>query len=56
MMNAIEGSLADLVARINQEHEAAAADIRSGLGHAITAGALLIEAKRQCGGHGKWGQ
>jgi hypothetical protein len=46
-------SLADLAARIRAEHEAATADLNSGLRHAMAAGQLLIEAKGQIP-HGEW--
>jgi hypothetical protein len=46
-------SLADLAARINQEHEAAEAAIKRGAAHAMAAGDLLIEAKAQVP-HGQW--
>jgi hypothetical protein len=41
---------------IRREHEAASNALRSGLDHAIKAGELLIEAKRQYGKHGQWAQ
>jgi Protein of unknown function (DUF3102) len=46
-------SLADLAARIRQEHEAAVAALNSAVVHAMTAGDLLIEAKAQVP-HGSW--
>jgi hypothetical protein len=46
-------SLADLAARINTAHEAAAAALKSSVIHAMQAGDLLIEAKKQVG-HGEW--
>jgi hypothetical protein len=54
-ITAIEASnvLADLAARIRQEHEAAAVAVRHGVEHAINAGDLLIEAKAQLK-HGQW--
>ena len=46
-------SLPELAARIMAEHEAAGVAIKRGLGHAIEAGKLLIEAKDLCD-HGQW--
>jgi hypothetical protein len=46
-------SLADLAARIRQEHQAAATAMKRGLEHAIAAGNLLIEAKALLK-HGEW--
>jgi hypothetical protein len=46
-------SLAGLAVRIQQEHEATVAAIKSGVGHAIAAGKLLLEAKAQLK-HGRW--
>jgi Protein of unknown function (DUF3102) len=46
-------SLADLAVKINAEHEASTAGIKRGVAHAITAGALLIEAREQLA-HGQW--
>jgi hypothetical protein len=46
-------SLGDLAARIRSEHEATAAAMKRGVGHAIAAGGLLIEAKAQLK-HGEW--
>jgi len=46
-------SLADLAARIQQEHEAAVSAVKRGCEHAIAAGKLLIEAKDQLK-HGQW--
>jgi N-acetylglutamate synthase/N-acetylornithine aminotransferase len=46
-------SLTDLAARIRAEHEAAAAALNQGLQHAIAAGKLLIEAKKEIP-HGQW--
>jgi DNA modification methylase len=46
-------SLADLAARIRQEHEASAAAMKRSLEHAIAAGKLLNEAKAQLK-HGQW--
>ncbi|MCH8852817.1 MAG: DUF3102 domain-containing protein, partial [Planctomycetes bacterium] len=45
--------LPQLAKRINEEHAAAEAAMRDGLSHAVEAGKLLIEAKKQCE-HGKW--
>lgn len=45
--------LLDLAARIDAEHGEVAAALQSALGHAISAGELLIEAKRQIK-HGGW--
>jgi hypothetical protein len=50
---AASNSLADLAARIRQEHEAASAFMRRGLESAINAGNLLIEAKARFQ-HGEW--
>ena len=52
-MPTISNSLADLAARINAEHGAVATALQSALGHAISAGELLIEAKRKVA-HGQW--
>jgi hypothetical protein len=46
-------SLADLAARIHQEHVAVSIALSDSVGHAITAGELLIEAKKQVP-HGAW--
>src|SRR5262245_41395033 len=46
-------SLADLAARIRQEHEAVAHAVKRGLEHAVAAGNLLLEAKAQLP-HGQW--
>lgn len=46
-------SLADLAARIQQEHKAAVSAVKRGCEHAIAAGKLLIEAKGLVG-HGWW--
>jgi hypothetical protein len=46
-------SLADLAARIQQEHEAAFSAVKRGCEHAIAAGRLLAEAKAQLK-HGQW--
>jgi DUF3102 family protein len=46
-------SLADLAARIRIEHEACRQALKHGLEHAIAAGELLIEAKKQLK-HGQW--
>jgi Protein of unknown function (DUF3102) len=45
--------LADLAARIQQQHEAATNTFKRAVAHAITAGELLLEAKKQLR-HGKW--
>lgn len=42
-----------LARRINDEHEAARLAVRTGIAHAITAGELLLEAKRMVP-HGQW--
>ena len=42
-----------LAARINHEHERCASAAKTAIGHAITAGELLIEAKAAVG-HGGW--
>jgi hypothetical protein len=47
-------SLADLAARIRAEHEARLLCVKRGFAHAIAAGTLLIEAKRQLDEHGSW--
>jgi DUF3102 family protein len=46
-------SLADLAARIRQEHDAVAGALKSSLTHAMGAGDLLLEAKAQIP-HGQW--
>jgi hypothetical protein len=46
-------SLTDLAARISAEHRASTAAMQRGVEHAIRAGELLIEAKRQLK-HGHW--
>jgi Protein of unknown function (DUF3102) len=46
-------SLADLAHRINAEHEATLAAVKTGLEHAIAAGQLLLEAQAQIP-HGQW--
>jgi Protein of unknown function (DUF3102) len=46
-------ALDSLARRIDAEHNAVAAALQSALGHAISAGVMLIEAKRQVG-HGRW--
>lgn len=46
-------SLADLAARIRQEHKAALLNLKRGLEHAIAAGKLLIEAQDALP-HGQW--
>jgi DUF3102 family protein len=50
---ALSNSLADLAARIRAEHEAASTALTDGFQHAMTAGQLLVEAKRQVA-HGDW--
>ncbi len=52
----LEGSnsLADLAARINAEHEAVGNALQRGLDHALAAGRLLIEAKKQFTKRGEW--
>lgn len=47
-------TLDELAVEINEHHHAAEASMRSGLEHALEAGRLLIEAKRQCA-YGTWG-
>jgi hypothetical protein len=47
-------TLADLAVRINAEHEAACAAIKSGAEHAMAAGDLLIKAKAELKQHGAW--
>jgi Protein of unknown function (DUF3102) len=49
----ISNSLADLAARIKAEHEAVGHAMKRGLGHAIAAGEMLIEAKSRLA-HGQW--
>jgi hypothetical protein len=44
----------DLAQRIDAEHHAVATALQSALAHAISAGEMLIEAKRQFGQHGRW--
>lgn len=46
-------SLTDLAASISEEHEQAERALRDGLLHAIRAGELLLEAKREVA-HGEW--
>ncbi len=48
-----DAALADLAGRINTEHEACHASMQKGLGHALKAGALLLEAKAGLP-HGEW--
>jgi len=50
---AIKKSLPDLAASISEEHEQAERALRDGLLHAIRAGELLLEAKREVA-HGEW--
>jgi len=47
-------SLSDLADRINQEHAKCEAAMNTSLQHALKAGRLLLEAKRQVD-HGEWG-
>jgi len=47
------GTLEDLAVRINAEHRACEAALKSGLAHAAKAGVLLIEAKSHTK-HGEW--
>jgi hypothetical protein len=49
----ISNSLADLAHRIKAEHEAVGHAMKRGLGHAIAAGEMLIEAKSRLA-HGQW--
>jgi hypothetical protein len=49
----LSNSLTDLAARIRQEHEAVSVALKDSVRHAIEAGALLIEAKKQVP-HGGW--
>ena len=46
-------SLADLAARIRDEHQQVASAMQAGLAHALTAGELLLAAKKQIE-HGRW--
>src|SRR5450759_837218 len=46
-------ALPDLAARIRAEHIATSAALKSSVGHAITAGELLLEAKELLK-HGQW--
>jgi N6-adenosine-specific RNA methylase IME4 len=46
-------SLAEIAARIKLAHQAAATSLKCGIEHAITAGELLIEAKKHIP-HGQW--
>jgi len=48
-----EAALRDLAGRINEEHRLCESALRSGLGHALEAGRLLLQAKKLCG-HGLW--
>lgn len=48
-----EADLSQLAKRINREHAACERALKDGLQHAVEAGKLLIEAKKQCE-HGKW--
>jgi hypothetical protein len=54
-INSDPHEFADLAARIRAEHEAFQASARTTLDHACRCGDLLIEAKRQVGEHGRWG-
>ena len=47
-------ALDNLAQRIDAEHHAVATALQSALAHAISAGEMLIEAKRQFGQHGQW--
>jgi hypothetical protein len=51
--SALSNSLSDLLARIHQEHDAASNALKSAVSHAIAAGELLLQAKKQLN-HGKW--
>jgi hypothetical protein len=46
-------SLVDIATLIRREHEAVASSAKKALAHAIAAGELLIEAKKQVK-HGEW--
>ncbi|MCZ6652965.1 MAG: DUF3102 domain-containing protein [Planctomycetota bacterium] len=48
-----EADLRQLAKRINEEHAECERALKDGLQHAVEAGKLLIEAKKQCE-HGKW--
>jgi hypothetical protein len=48
--------LKEIVVQINDAHAEAARSLRASVEHAIRAGELLIEAKRQHGRHGTWNQ
>lgn len=47
--------LADLAAKINEEHDAAEQAMKRGLDHALNAGKMLLEAKAAVK-HGEWGK
>jgi hypothetical protein len=47
MANAASNYLADLAVRIKAEHEAALTATRNGIEHAMVAGELLLDVKRQ---------
>ncbi len=53
MMLTVDTTLAALARRINEEHDGVVRGLRATLEHARHAGALLLEAKAQCG-HGEW--
>jgi hypothetical protein len=48
-----QATLADLAKQINEAHRLCEAAMNTGLAHALDAGRLLLEAKRQCQ-HGTW--
>jgi len=50
----VDGTLENLADKINAEHRACDAALRSGLAHALKAGELLVEAKTHTR-HGEWG-
>jgi hypothetical protein len=50
-----QGQLSNLAQRIHAEHQAVIAAVRSHVEHAMVAGDLLVEAKRQVG-HGQWAE
>jgi hypothetical protein len=52
-MSDLVPNLAQLAEQINAEHQLALTSARTALGHARSAGSLLIQAKEQCG-HGHW--
>ena len=49
-----EGRLGEIADQVGEEHRLCAQSLREGLGHAINAGNLLLEAKALCV-HGAWG-